>query len=121
VVHAATSIPLLPSDIENASRLGKAGNTNGRPRILRLILKPAQKKMRNDIISNASSLRRSTDPTLKEVYINADKSRAAQKADYEARCELRRRKAAGENNLVIKDGKVITKEIRPTTAASSVN
>ena len=51
------------------------------------------KHMRNDIITKALSLRNSTDPVLKSIYVTADKSIAVLKADYDIRCELRRRNA----------------------------
>lgn len=117
VIHSATSVPLLPADIEHLNRLGSAERSKGRPRLLRIVLKASEKNLRNKIISKATSLRSSTDPILKNVYINADKSRSALRADYELRCELRRRKAAGEPNITIKNGKIVDK--KPVSSASS--
>lgn len=122
-IHSATSVPLLSADVEHLSRLGSTENPNGRPRLLRIVLKPTQKHMRNNIVSKATSLRKSTDPILKNVYVNADKSRAALKEEYETRCELRRRKATGEINLAIKNGKIVEKTpaLTTSTGGPSVN
>ena len=109
VIHAVSSVPLLPANIKSLTRLGSAANSTGNPRLLRFVIKSPHKHMRNDIIIKALSLRNSTDPLLKTIYINADKSKAVLKAEYDTRCELRRRIAASETNFVIKVGKIVIK------------
>ena len=69
-------------------------------------------------IRSATKLHCSTDDHIRDnVYLNADLTPEQRKADYDLRTELKRRRAAGEQNLIIRDGRLVTKQSRP--AASS--
>ncbi len=123
LVHAAASVPLLPADIESLSRLGKQQPSH--PRLLRVVLNAGSKHFRNEIVSKSQSLRKSTDPSMKKIFINPDKTKSALKEEYELRCELRRRRSAGEEHLFIKNGEIVHKQESGRSAdtenSSSVN
>lgn len=64
---------------------------------------------KSSILSNAHKLRSVNDiEWITPVYINADLTPKQRVKYNEARDELKRRKAAGENNLVIRNFKVVT-------------
>ena len=74
----------------------------------------------NDVIRVAIRLRRSTNNhTRDNVFINRDLTPEQRAFDYELRQELKRRRAMGEANLVIRNGKVCEKLTRPTAAAAA--
>ena len=63
-------------------------------------------------------MRSSADAHVRDnVYINADLKPEQRKLDYNLRCELKRRRAAGELNLVIRNGAV---QIKNMAAAKDV-
>jgi hypothetical protein len=51
------------------------------------------------------------------VYVNADLTPEQRKLDYNLRTELKHRRSVGERNLIIRNGKLVTKQ--PTAAAAS--
>ena len=66
--------------------------------------------MRNELyIKCRTSKDKLKGDSLKNVYINMDKSKNELKKEYDLRCELRRQKASGEPNLVSKGGKIVLK------------
>ena len=82
-------------------RLGK--KQNSRPRSLLIQLK--DELSRNLVLSNAPNLR--FNETCKHIYIQQDLTpteRAAHKRLYE---ELKRRRNHGENNLIIRNGRIV--------------
>ena len=61
-------------------------------------------------IRSATKLHRSTDDHIRDnVYFNANLTPEQRKADYDLRTELKLRRAAGEQNLIIRDGRLVTK------------
>jgi hypothetical protein len=90
---------------------------HGRPRLLLVTLSSADTA--NDVIRAATKLRRSTDNhTRDNIFINRDLTPEQRAFDYELRKDLKRRRAAGEQNLVIRNGKVCEKQARPAAAAA---
>jgi hypothetical protein len=57
--------------------------------------------------------------TRDNVFINRDLTPEQRAFDYELRKDLKRRRAAGEQNLVIRNGKVCEKQARPAAAAAA--
>ena len=75
-----------------------------------VVLAINRQQMRNEIyIKCRASKGKLKDDSLKNVYINIDKSKGELTKEYDLRCELRRRNASGEPNLVIKGGKIVLK------------
>ena len=67
----------------------------------------------------ALKLRKSTNDQVRvHVFLNMDLTPEQRKHDYELRTELKRRRAAGELNLVIRNGKLHTKSTRPMIPAT---
>ena len=63
LIHEATSLPLLPTDIESIARLGKKEKFAYGCRPTRIILSQGSKHFCKEIISKSGSLRKSTDVT----------------------------------------------------------
>ena len=53
------------------------------------------------------------------VYLNADQTPDQRKADYDMRAELKRRRTAGEVDMVIRNGQLFTKPRRPAVAGAA--
>ena len=70
-------------------------------------------------VRSAKKLRSSIDAHVRgHVYINADMTPERRKQDYNLRTELKRRRTAGEPDLVIRNSKLITKPPRPSIVAA---
>ena len=54
-------------------------------------------------------MRKSLDPVMKLIYINPDNPHAILEKEYLLRIELRCRQSNGEEDLIIKKRKIITK------------
>ena len=67
----------------------------------------------------AKNLRNSGDAhTRDHVYLNADLTPEQRKLDYDLRSELKRRRAVGEQDLVIQNGRLHTKPHQPALVAA---
>ena len=91
-------------NISKAIRIGRS--TNGRPRPLLVTL--LDDSSRRYILQNAKSLRNNS--TYNNVYISPDLTPKEREINRQLHTELKRRKQAGETNLMIKRGKIITKQ-----------
>ena len=110
VDHITTSLPFLPEDIESVTRLGSTSKVRTGSRLVRVVLAINHQQMRNEIyIKCRASKGKLKDDSLKNVYINMDKSKDELKKEYDLRCELCRRNASGKPDLVIKGGKITLK------------
>ena len=102
--------------VTRCTRLGKSSANPCRPcRLLATLLSGA------DALTAVRSAKKlsSTDAHVRgHVYINADMTPEQRKQDYNLRTELKRRLKAGEPDLVIRNGKLITKPPRPSVAAA---
>lgn len=106
----------ITANVTHCVRLGKPTNDNHPRRLLVTLSSDADS---SSAIRSAKKLRSSTDAYVRDnVYINADLTPEQRKLDYNLRCELKRRQAAGELNLVIRNGAVQTKKPRDAGAAS---
>jgi len=91
----------LDVEIIKCYRLGK--KQSSRPRSL--LIQLSNEMSRNQVLSNAPKLRFSS--TMKQVYIQQDMTpteRETYKKLYE---ELKRRRSQGENNLIIRNGRIV--------------
>ncbi len=70
----------------------------------------ADEKQATEALRSAKLLRRSTAAHIRDnVYVNADLTQQQRTALFNAHTEIRRRRAAGEMDLVIRDGHVVKK------------
>jgi hypothetical protein len=91
-------------------RLGKPTDDN-HPRLLLVTLSSDSNS--SSAIRSAKKLSSSADAHIRDnVYINVDLTPEQRKLNCNLRCELKRRRAAGELNLVIRNGAVQIKKPR---------
>ena len=106
----------IDTTIVRSTRLGKPSANVNRPQLLLITVSPDVDA--RTAIRSATKLHCSTDDHIRDnVYLNTDLTPEQCKADYDLRTELKRCRAAGEQNLIIRDGRLVTKQSRP--AASS--
>ena len=92
-------------DILTTFRLG-APRDDGKPRPVCVKLSNADTRRR--LLTNAKTLRHSSTQWHKSIYVNPDLTVVQRQQDRAAREELRRRRQDGEQNLTIRNFKVIT-------------
>jgi hypothetical protein len=122
LTDSATVMKLLRDELGvnatviSCSRLGKPSADINRPcRLLATLSSDADSFA---VMRLATKLRNSTDAHVRQhVFINADMTPEQRKHDYNLRMELKRRRAAGELNLVIRNGKLHIKTPRPPVGA----
>jgi hypothetical protein len=101
----AKLVPLDEDEVVDPVRLGKVSLGN-RPRMLRVTIKKEEK--RKEILRKAPELNRTVADEKKRIYINPDYTQK-QREQYKAlREEKKRRIDAGEENLAIRNGKIVT-------------
>ena len=94
----------------SCSRLGAGGTRGPAP----LLVKFGSDDDALDVIRSAKKLRSSTNADIKaSVFIPPDYTKLERKEQYNLRVELRRRKAAGENDLIIRKGSIVTRRQPP--------
>jgi hypothetical protein len=108
----------ITTTVTRCIRLGRVSADPTRPCLLLATL-----SSENDAVAavcSASKLRRSADENVRDnIYLNADLTPEQRKLDYDLRTELKRRRAAGERDLVIRDGRLVTKTPRPVANVSA--
>ena len=87
----------------SAERIGNFKEEDGFKRHLRVSLE--NKRSRNYILRNAKKLKDHAD--WKDVYISPDLTKKQQESERNLRDELIRRRQSGEQNIMIKNGKII--------------
>ena len=102
-------------EISKSFRLGKRVEGKNRPLLITLM----DNNIRNRILRNAKNLQKSS--TYSKVFISPDLSPKERASNKILRQELRRRKEAGEANLIIRRGKIVTKPVVPNTTAVSMD
>lgn len=107
--------------ITRCERPGKLSTDGNRPCVLlNTLLSEANAR---ELIRSARKMRISTDHYVCDhVFLNADLTPKQRKVDYELLTELKRRRAAGETNLITRNFKLHTKTIRaisPGAAAAA--
>ena len=114
---------ILDEDITEPIRLGKNKPAEGdKPRPLKLKMSSVKAKWSAIKISKAININRSIE---ERIYINPDLSNEERVTQKALRTQLKARKAAGENDLIIKGDKIVKKpqpaqERTALEAASSV-
>ena len=78
-----------------------------KPRPLKLELRNEAEKF--VILRKAANIRKTENEKLKKVIISTDMTLKQREIDKILREELKRRRLAGEKNIKIKDGKIVTK------------
>ena len=110
VEHIITNELNLQVRPTSVSRLGK-GN-GGRPASLPLKFSTSDDAA--SVIKSGTNLRFSTDNDIKSsVFISPDYTKLERHEQFILRSELRRRRAAGENNLIIRNGSIVTRRQTP--------
>ena len=90
-----------------ARREGQAADDSPRKLLVKLINPKMQKK----VLEKAKNMKKVEGWST--TYISPDLTKAQREKAYQLRVEKRRRTAAGESNLVIRNGAVVVKESRP--------
>ena len=98
-----------------AVRLG--ARKDNRPRLLLITMDCERSKWR--ILNQAAGLRSST--KWKEVYICPDLTAKEREANKKLREELKRRRANGEKNLMIKRGQIVERRVPPAPVSSNTS
>ena len=100
--------------LENPTRLGqyKIG-TNVKPRLLRVTVRSDETK--TNIMKRAYKLNTGVTNKSEKVYINHDLTPKERETEKELRDELRARRGNGEEDLVIRNGKIVTRPARQST------
>ena len=93
------------NDIVHVLRMGKRNDAAVKPRLLRVILSSIEKK--SNILTNAPKLKKSGNQSIKKLYITPDMTPKEMEEDTKIRKELTRRRAEGENDLMIRRGKIV--------------
>lgn len=101
-------INVSANDIDGAFRLGARSEGKTRPMCLKL----RNIEARTTLLTKAHLLKNSTTAWHRKVFINPDLTPAQRQKDRAAREELNRRKKSGEQNLIIRNFKVV-KDRRP--------
>ena len=105
----------INANITQCTRLGKP--TAGRTQLLQVSLD--SETTAKNVIRSAKSLRDSPVKSISDmVYINPDLTKDQCAAQFQLRAELKRRRASGEVNLIIKNNRIVTKSSRTATAGA---
>ena len=93
--------------IESLTRLGEKPQGN-KPRMVKVKVENVPQK--RSMLQNAKKLRNATDEDMKKIYVTPDLSKRAREKNKQLREELNRRKEAGEEDLMIKNGRVVKRD-----------
>jgi hypothetical protein len=111
LIHSELGVNVV---VTKCLRLGKPGS---RPQLLLASL--ADDKQATEVLRLAKMLRHSLSEHIRtSVFINADLTHQQRTSLFNARMEIKRRRAAGETDLLVRDGRVIKKSA--TRATQSV-
>ena len=97
-------VTLESDDLVEPVRLGKVGGN--RPRMLRVTVKSEEKK--KEIIRKAPELNKGVTINDKRIYVNSDYTQKQREKNKELRAEKQKRMNEGEENLVIRNGKIVS-------------
>ena len=106
-----TKIEANEVEIEECIRIParREGLPDDSPR--KLLVKLTNPKMQKKVLEKAKNMKKIAG--WNTTYISPDLTKAQREKAYQLRVEKRRRTQAGETNLVIRNGAVIVKEVRP--------
>jgi len=105
------------SKIQRAVRLGTPHPGSHKPRLLLVELGDISTK--RQLLRQATNLRKST--VWSNIYISPDLTPKERAHNKKLREELKARKDAGEKNIFIKHGKIMSRQADNATAASASN
>ena len=111
IVYKELKINTSDIEILKATRLGKLSD---KPRLLRISV--SNEQSRAGILRAASKLKSSK--KWSSLYFSADLTQRERETNRQLRAELQYRKENGENNLRIRNGKIVTVQPRPTNQPS---
>ena len=109
VEHIITNELNLQVRPTSISRLGK-GN-GGRP--APLLLRFSTSDDAASVIKSGKNLRSTNNDIKSSVFISPDYTKLERHEQFILRSELRRRRAAGENNIIIRNGSIVTRRQTP--------
>ena len=75
--------------------------------------------IKGQFLSKAKSLRQVKDDTISKIYITPDLSYQERLHQKSLRSELHRRRTAGETNLIIRKGQIVTRQANPMDTSHS--
>jgi hypothetical protein len=110
-------VELEEGDVVEPVRLGKGTQVGTRPRMLRVTVKSEDKK--KEILRKAPELNANVRDQAKRVYINPDYTQKQREQQKKLRDEKKRRTDAGEQNLAIRNGKIV--QLKPRAANDGEN
>ena len=109
---------VINTTVTHCVRLGKPSADVNRPGVLQVTL--SSESNARTAIRDARKLRNSADYHVRDhIFLNAGLTPEQCKADYELRAKLIRRRAAGEADLIIRNGKLQTKTPHPPGPAET--
>jgi len=99
--------------VESVVRLGKRNTDSAHPRPMKVVLNAVDGKVK--LLRNAKNLRSKQDGGWSKIFIHQDLTPRQREARKPLVAELKQRKANGENDLIIYNGKVIKRRGQPPT------
>ena len=111
VQKVANEIGVKQLEIVEVVRLGQHRNDNVRL----LKVQVGNLSLKRLLLSNAKKLRLSSSEPLRKVFITPDLSLQERKVQRDLRSELKRRKDAGESDLIIRKGQIVKKNVSNDT------
>ena len=103
--------------IQRVARLGSTKSSTSKPRLL--LVEFGDVSMKRTILKQATKLRKSS--TRSDVYISPDLTPKERSQNKLLRDELKTRKAAGEKDIYIKYGKIVSRSAGAGTPAALSN
>jgi hypothetical protein len=110
-------VEIEEGEVVEPVRLGKGTQVGTRPRMLRVTVKSEDKK--KEILRKAPELNANIRDQAKRVYINPDYTQKQREQQKKLRDEKKRRTDAGEQNLAIRNGKIV--QLKPRAANDGEN
>ena len=109
-----TIVDINENELTDPIRLGKEGGT--RHRMLKLTVKNEEKK--KEIMKKASELNKGKAQSATRIYINQDLTKTQREKHKALRDELKERKQKGEENIAIRNWKIVTLQPRDKDATA---
>lgn len=123
VFSVAKELGIEGLEVINSARIGRTNESGERL----LKVKVNNLYIKKQILSKAKTLRQVKDDKISKVYITPDLSYQERLHQKSLRSELHRRRNAGETNLIIRKGQIVTRQVdqmetsHPTPAAAPNN
>ena len=99
--------------IASLSRLRRGGPSGPPPLLVTL----SKEEDARQVIKLANNVRTSTDPQINSsLFINPDFTKMERHEQFNLRSELKRRKAGGESNIIIRNGAIVKRSAAAVAA-----